>query len=177
MEIVIKELDASNVHQVNQCDGTFLVDSVMRLHVDDRTITYSITSIPSYRKRYPKDDIDYASYINHPEKHIFLASIDDQPAGQIIVRKNWNRFAYIQDIAVDIRFRKIGVGRKLMARAMDWARTKNLAGVMLETQNNNVGACKFYERLGFQLAGFDQALYRGIDPNTNEIALYWYLVF
>ena len=45
---------------------------------------------------------------------------------------------------------------------------------MVETQNNNVAACKLYERCGFRLSGFDQDLYRGQDPETTEIALFWY---
>jgi streptothricin acetyltransferase len=48
---------------------------------------------------------------------------------------------------------------------------------MLETQNNNVAACRLYESGGFQLAGFDRCLYKGLHPDTDEIALYWYLVF
>ncbi len=48
---------------------------------------------------------------------------------------------------------------------------------MLETQDNNVGACKFYESCGFQLKGFDTSLYKAIDQVKNEIALYWYLLF
>jgi len=44
---------------------------------------------------------------------------------------------------------------------------------MLETQSNNVAACKLYERLGFTLGGFDRFLYRGEMPETREIALFW----
>jgi ribosomal protein S18 acetylase RimI-like enzyme len=63
-----------------------------------------------------------------------------------------------------------------VAEAIDWAKTKLLAGIMLETQNNNVAACRFYERCGFKLGGFDRYLYKGISKNTEEIALYWYLL-
>jgi streptothricin acetyltransferase len=48
---------------------------------------------------------------------------------------------------------------------------------MLETQNINVAACLFYQRCGFTLGGFDRYLYRGLDPSTEEVALYWYLLF
>ena len=52
-----------------------------------------------------------------------------------------------------------------------------LPGIMLETQNNNVAACRFYESCGFHLGGFDRELYRGITPDTDETALFWYLIF
>jgi ribosomal protein S18 acetylase RimI-like enzyme len=138
---------------------------------------YTIAKIPSYPKHYPLDELDASSYVDQPEKAIFFALVDGMLAGQIILRKNWNQFAYIEDIVVDARFRRRGVGTVLLRRAAEWARGLNLPGVMLETQNINVAACKLYARCGFQLAGFDRLLYLGLQPGTEEIALYWYLVF
>lgn len=66
--------------------------------------------------------MDYASYIDNPEKTVFFAYIDEQLTGQIILRKNWNGFAYVEDIAVDSRFRRQGIGRRLMNRAGVWAK-------------------------------------------------------
>jgi ribosomal protein S18 acetylase RimI-like enzyme len=48
---------------------------------------------------------------------------------------------------------------------------------MLETQNNNLGACRLYERCGYVVGGIDHLRYRGIDPNTAEVALFWYRLF
>jgi ribosomal protein S18 acetylase RimI-like enzyme len=62
-------------------------------------------------------------------------------------------------------------------QAIAWAQDRQLPGVMLETQNINVAACRLYERCGFTLGGFDRYLYQGLHPDTEEIALYWYLVF
>lgn len=64
-----------------------------------------------------------------------------------------------------------------MERVKRWAQEKGLAGITLETQNNNVKACKFYENCGFEIGGFDLFLYKGIDQHQDEIALYWYLTF
>lgn len=177
MEIVIKELGASNTQYVNQCDGTFLVDSILRLQAENGKLSYTVASIPSFYKQYPHDDIDYNAYVGHPDKTIFFAYADGQLAGQIILRKNWNRYAYVEDFAVDVKFRKLGIGKALMSHTVQWAKSKNLAGIMLETQNNNVGACGFYARFGFQLGGFDRLLYKGVNRDTEEIALYWYLIF
>jgi ribosomal protein S18 acetylase RimI-like enzyme len=83
----------------------------------------------------------------------------------------------VEDIVVDRQFRRRGVGERLMARAVMWAKEKGLAGIMLETQDNNVAACQLYEKWGFVLGGFDPYLYRGLERNKDESALYWYLVF
>ena len=91
--------------------------------------------------------------------------------------ENWNRFAIIWDLAVEPSFRRQGVGRRLIEHALRWARDRGLPGVMLETQNINVAACRLYARCGFELGGFDGYLYRGVAPGTREIALFWYLLF
>ncbi len=63
-----------------------------------------------------------------------------------------------------------------MQEAIAWARSKQLPGIMLETQNINVAACRFYESCGFKLGGMDRFLYKGISKDLDEIALYWYLL-
>ena len=174
MKITIESVNQENIADIGKCDGRFAIDSRLILDVADNAISYRIVEVPRYEKKYADDILDYAAYINNSEKIVFLAYVGDQIAGQIVLRKNWNQYAYIEDIAVEIKFRKMGVGKNMIFEAKRWAREKKLKGIMLETQNNNVGACKFYERCGFQLGGFDKYLYKGLQEDTEEIALYWY---
>jgi len=48
---------------------------------------------------------------------------------------------------------------------------------VLETQNNNLAACRLYESYGFVVGGVDYLRYRAIDPATEEAAIFWYLLF
>lgn len=177
MIITIEEINSRNFRDVNECDSEFIIDSKLVLHVENGEIRYTIIEVPGNKKRYGKDNIDYTTYIDNPGKVVFLAYVDRQIAGQIILRKNWNTYAYIEDIAVDVKLRRRGIGKRLISRAKCWAQERNLPGIMLETQNNNVRACKFYESCGYQLRGFDTYLYKGIKSDTDEVALFWYLVF
>jgi ribosomal protein S18 acetylase RimI-like enzyme len=86
-------------------------------------------------------------------------------------------FAYIRDLTVDVPYRRAGVGSRLMEQAARWAHQRGLAGVMAETQNVNVPACRFYDSFGFLLGGFDMQLYRGFPELAGEMALFCYLVF
>jgi streptothricin acetyltransferase len=52
-----------------------------------------------------------------------------------------------------------------------------MPGMMLETQTNNVGACKLYESCGFQIGGIDSFLYKGLGRDPHEVAIFWYLLF
>ncbi|AFK86130.1 GNAT family N-acetyltransferase [Thermoanaerobacterium saccharolyticum] len=97
----------------------------------------------SYEKHYPNDGINYEEYIDNHDKTVFLAYMDEEVAGQIILRRNWNKYAYIEDIRVKSKFRRKKIGQKLMNAAIGWAKENNMLGIMFETQNNNVETCKF----------------------------------
>jgi streptothricin acetyltransferase len=175
--IEIKEIDEGTVGLVNQVDGAFLVETHLRVDAEDGVLKTTPFPVPPYMKKYPYDPIDCQAYLFNADKTIFLAFFDRELAGQILLRINWNRFAYVEDIAVDSRFRRRGVGRLLLEFAICWARERGGPGIILETQNNNVGACQLYEKMGFMLGGFDRYLYRGIFQQPEETALYWYLLF
>lgn len=52
------------------------------------------------------------------------------------------------------------------------------AGLALETQDNNLQACRFYQRMGFRLGGVNTMLYKNFrKPVRDETALFWYLLF
>jgi streptothricin acetyltransferase len=154
-------------------DGSFLVESKLALFAEDGVISYQIIPVSPYEKCYPKNDPHV--HLHAPEKLIFVALLDDLLVGRIVISEGWNRYAWVEDIAVDAGHRRAGVGRALMDRAVAWAFERRLPGIRLETQSNNVSACKFYESYGFCLGGFDRDLYRGLDEATTEIALFWYL--
>jgi ribosomal protein S18 acetylase RimI-like enzyme len=175
MMITIQEINANNLADAGRCDGLFTIDAMLTLSVENDVITYTFieVSLPIH-KRYPTDEVDYKVCIHNPDQAVYLAYQDGQVAGEIRLRRFWNRYAYIDDIVVDIHHRRRGIGTALIEQAKRWAQEKGLAGIILETQNNNVGGCRLYQKCGFELAGFDRRLYHGLNPGTDEIALYWY---
>ena len=109
-------------------------------------------------------------------KIIYLYYQDDKCVGKVKLRKNWNRYAYIEDIAVCKDFRGQGIGSALINISIEWAKHKNLHGLMLETQDNNLIACKFYHNCGFKIGSVDTMLYANFE-NNFEKAVFWYLRF
>ncbi|MGH9944702.1 MAG: GNAT family N-acetyltransferase [Pyrinomonadaceae bacterium] len=177
MEIAIRQISQHNLPDGEKCDGTFTVDAKLILAAKNNVIQFTTVNTTPYQKRYPVETIDHSTYIDSPDRTIFFAYVDGTIGGQIRLRRNWNHYAYVEDIVVDVEFRRRGVGRALIQQAVQWAQDKQLSGMMLETQNNNVAACLLYQRCGFELGGFDRLLYQGQAPHTEEIALYWYLTF
>ena len=177
MEVIIQELSDDNVEDVGKVDGQFVIDSCLLLYAENNQIRYTVIEQPAKQKRYAQEEIDYSKFVNNPDKVVFLAYLDGRIVGQIVLHKYWNNYAYIEDIVVDVEFRRHGVGQALIKEAKQWARREKLPGIMLETQNNNVRACQFYESCGFRIGGFDNLLYRGLDPGTEEVAIYYYFHF
>jgi streptothricin acetyltransferase len=175
MTIAITRVDGASLAEAGRIDGSFVIESKLVLSATADAPGFTVVPLPARAKRY--EPSDYAAYVGRHGKAAFLARDAGRPAGLVTLSRSWNGFALIDEILVDAAARRSGVGRVLIAAAVDWARSHDLAGVTLETQNTNVAACRFYQRCGFVLGGWDRFLYQAIDPGTDEIALYWYLIF
>lgn len=113
--------------------------------------------------------------MSQDDRIVYVAMDADECVGQIRIVKDWNRFAYIENIAVRMTYRKQGIGRMLLETAERWAKEKELIGLSLEAQNDNLIACRFYEKEGFQLGGVD-TIKQHANPQI-DLTLYWYKIF
>jgi ribosomal protein S18 acetylase RimI-like enzyme len=90
---------------------------------------------------------------------------------------SWRAVGWIWNVLVDRACRRRGLGRSFIERASAWCRQRGLKALVAETQSNNMGACRFYEGLGFVAGGIDDHYYRYCrDPRAaEEVAIFWYL--
>ena len=112
--------------------------------------------------------------MDSPDKALFLALAGEACLGRIRIAKSWNGDGRVEDLAVCRPCRGRGVGTALMDAAVAWAEEKGLDGLTLETQDNNLPACRFYLKYGFVLGGIDARVYHHT-PHRKETALYFYL--
>ncbi|MED1135826.1 streptothricin N-acetyltransferase SatA [Bacillus paranthracis] len=182
MSLLIRELETNDLDNFPEIDDSFIVNARLMLSLSkvNRHIEYTVEDVPSYEKSYLQNDneeLAYNDYINKQNQVIYIALLHNQIIGFIVLKKNWNHYAYIEDITVDKKYRTLGVGKRLVVQAKQWAKEGNMSGIMLETQNNNIAACKFYEKCGFVIGGFDFLIYKGLDMTNDEVAMYWYFHF
>lgn len=128
-----------------------------------------------YLKTYPNDVYDPKIYINNPNEAAFIAICDGKRVGSIRIGRRWNQNAFVDDFLVDRIHRGHGVGTMLMDAAVNWGIENGYHGISLETQDNNLLACRFYLKYGFKLGGIDRYVYNAF-PNRNETALYFYIL-
>ncbi|MDR2364290.1 MAG: GNAT family N-acetyltransferase [Zoogloeaceae bacterium] len=58
--------------------------------------------------------------------------------------------AWVEDVVVAPAYRKMGIGRQLLAAAADWANRKDARRLQLLADADNAPARSFYTRLGWQ---------------------------
>ncbi|MBB5181540.1 GNAT superfamily N-acetyltransferase [Planomicrobium koreense] len=175
-EISIKPLEEKLIGMVNNANEPFPVIGKILPSFTGGAWSYEEQLAEHQSEtRFPDDQLEWETYIDSEQKVVFLAFLAEACIGQIRLVRDWNRFAYIENIAVCKSFRKSGIGRMLMEVAETWALDKSLIGLSLEAQNDNVIACRFYEREGFVLGGAD-TIKQLANPHI-DITLYWYKVF
>jgi len=179
MDRIVK-LDRNNIDDIKYLDISnepfeIIGRLIPRYNDGGWSVSEEIFDAP-YEKTYPDDDIDFEEYIKNDGRAFFVYFCDNIYVGHIRIREYWNKNCFVDDIAVRRDFRRMGAGKKLIEQAMVWAKEKDLKGLMLETQDNNLVACRFYQKCGFALGAVDTLLYRNFD-NCGEKALFWYLCF
>lgn len=74
------------------------------------------------------------------------------------------------DIRINESFRNKGIGHELMKVCKKLSEELNCSRIKIETQNNNVLACRFYVRQGGELTSFTEHCYKDY---PNEIQFIW----
>ena len=77
--------------------------------------------------------------------------------------------AALWDVRVDPDHRRRGVGERLFEAAVAWARERGCRRLIVETQNVNVPACRFYARQGCELAGIDRNAYPSLPEEARVV--------
>ena len=92
-----------------------------------------------------------------------LAEIDDELAGFCIAHLE-GQWAYVVTLDVTPEWRRQGLAARLMTDIEEQARAAGASGVGLHVYRGNVGAIRFYERIGYGRVGMAEGFYgRALD--------------
>jgi GNAT superfamily N-acetyltransferase len=102
---------------------------------------------------------------------IVVAFVDHEIIGSVCVGidQHSDTYSFIEWIVVKQGFQRQGVGQKLIAAAMQWARTEGCQYIWLKTVDTtyNAGTKQFYCNLGFHIAGTLPSYYLGDTQNNT----------
>lgn len=97
---------------------------------------------------------DMIEYLNDKTANVICAFDDEKIVGFIWFYKrvynNEERY-HINHFIVDKKYRKCGIGRKLMNMAIDHAKNNNINKIELNATYSNENTMKFYYNCGFEI--------------------------
>lgn len=113
-------------------------------------------------------------YDQTQEKTIFVGAYQDENCvGLAVLQKAPFQYLYLADLKVRSKYRRQGIGRKLITTSIKIARQHHYRGLYTIGQDNNLSACLFYLKTGFVIGGFDNHVYRGT-PQENKADIFFY---
>ena len=124
-------------------------------HIEGISILFDL-----YRQfyRYQNDLKNCKNYINkriiNNESIIFIGIQNEKIIAFVQLYEtfdslNLNKKLVLYDLYIEEKYRKLGIGRKLMSKSRDFAINNNFSKIELSTSINNYNAQKLYESLDY----------------------------
>ncbi len=97
-------------------------------------------------------------YIKRSE--IFAAMFDEEICGVLAVMETRPAIWEIMNIAVKEGWKNRGIGKRLVMKAIDMAKSRGAATIELGTGNSSIDQLAFYQKCGFRISGIDSGYFK-----------------
>jgi len=183
--IEIRTMRMEEVPRLSEIDPGFVSDSVLEVRKSGsglstgwQLVERRLATPFDKGRRYDLRESDLAEIRERMEKgsgfHLIALDDRDRVAGMLdLAVEAWNNTAHLWFLLVDNAFRGRGLGRHMFDLAIDYARRHGIRAITIETQSNNVPACRFYDAIGCELVGLNDIFYSNEDLEQEEVALTW----
>jgi GNAT superfamily N-acetyltransferase len=189
MTLQITEIGTENWAAYFEISPEFLVETVFECELVNGGlggITLNERAVATPYPKYDRDEKpeDWAKRFDLRRWGVFLATNAGRPVGGaavappspgLVAAEHLPDTASLFDIRVSASARKQGVGTALLRRCAQWARERGFKFLAIETQNNNVPACRFYANSGGELLEIRRFGYRHCPEYAHETMLIWRL--
>jgi GNAT superfamily N-acetyltransferase len=189
MRIAIEEIPSDRLGEYNRIPQRLMVKSILQVELVNQGLGGMLLREVPVEVRYLKDydasgelPSDMAKKYDVRNWGFFLAMAENTPVGAatvafdttgVFMLEARRELAVLWDIRVRPEYR--GVGIPLFRYAAEWARTRGCTQMKIETQNINVPACRFYQRMGARLGEIHHYGYAAVPAVAHEMMLNWYL--
>lgn len=128
--------------------------------------------------------IEYEKQFDISNWRFYMAFDGDMPIGAMTIAGTTNGMnmlagrddaCVLWDIRVADAYKYSGVGQKLLDMGILGAKEDRYRQMIIECQNNNIPACKFYKKQGAVLSKIDMYAYYSEPEVRDEIQFVWYL--
>jgi GNAT superfamily N-acetyltransferase len=182
----IKQISSKDMEDYSKIPISFEVKSILHVsHINQGLggIQLIEQNCTTYVKNYDEIDevhpLNWSKFFNLEEWGIFVIHYNDIYIGGATVTPPMSKdkkVAVLWDLRIHPDFRGQGLGKDLLKVVYNWVNSNNYSRLIVETQNINVSACKFYSKMGFILGTIDINGYYNSEV-AHETKLLWYLDF
>ena len=187
--IIFKEVDSSFFEQYDRVSMNVDVQSEYRVERINNGLggfVFEEIQVKPYIKDLSKYECatEYENNFDIANWRFYMAFDGDIPVGAMTVAgktEGLNMLYGREDACVlwDIRvadaYKHNGIGEKLLNMGITDAKNDGYVQMIIECQNNNVPACRFYQKHGAVLSKIDMYAYYSEPEVRNEIQFVWYL--
>lgn len=100
---------------------------------------------------------------------VLMAAIGETAAGYLsLINGPADGSGWVTDVVVDLRYRRQGIGSKLVTGVKEWARQRHFNKLFLEMQSKNYPGICLARKSGFSFAGFSDMYY----PDQDIVLLF-----
>jgi GNAT superfamily N-acetyltransferase len=189
MSIEILEIGADRLAEYATVPSRFMVTSMFQVERIEAGLGGLLLKEVQVESPYLKDydsygelPTDWPSRFDVSNWGFFLAMEHGQPVGaatmaystpEVFMLESRQDLSVLWDLRVAPRGR--GAGIQLFRHAAQWSRQCGCRQMKIETQNVNIPACRFYQRMGARLGEIRCFGYAAVPAVADEIMLCWYL--
>ena len=170
----VKIIDREHKVDINIKNEPFKLNGLMLPSYNNGKWDYTVIEFPAENHTemcFPDESYDYDKM---SEDHVFIGAYDGNKCiGLAIMRQDFFKYMYLYDLKVNSAYRGKGFGTMLIDKCKEVAARHGYRGVYTQGQDNNLGACKFYLKCGFEIGGINTHVYKGTSQeNKKDIFFY-----
>jgi len=186
--IKIIEENTDILNEYSKISIEFKVESEYKIKLIENGlngINFNEEMVSSYWKNYDSKEHNpslFSDQLNLENWQVISAFDNNHRIGGALIAYNTDGvhmlegkddLAVLWDIRIDKAYRSKGIGTKIFQKSVEWARKKKCTRLKIETQNNNVNACKFYVKQGAKLSGVNRCAY---GESSDEVQFIWSVI-
>lgn len=156
----IRRITRENASDLNLQNEPFSMPGRLIPKLEDGVWSYRIELFEKAETMvFPDENYDFDALVKNSA--MFGAYEDGKCVGLAIYQDGFFGYMYLLDLKVSAAYRGKGAGRGLIEAGKQEALARGYQGVYLHAQDNNLNACLFYLKTGFEIGGFDNHVYNG----------------
>lgn len=174
--IEIKRIDETAKNDINLPNESFTLWGKMLPTYDGKKWSYTTEQYETsniHEMVFPDENYDFDQL---KSDHFFIGAYNElgQCIGLAIYKHDFYKYLYLADLKVCKAHRGHNIGNLLIEEGKKVAIENGYQGIYTIGQDNNLSACSYYIKTGFEIGGLNTHEYKGTNQ-ADKSNIYFYL--